>query len=339
MAAVALQVAVLAYMAGEREWVLRTGRTIVLRTAPVDPRDAMRGDYVRLNYAMSSVPRSMCEGTLARTNAADHLPPDTRVYARLRETEDGIAEFVALTDAPPADGLFIRGRTERHWGGPRIPVRYGLEAYFMEQGQALELEQRRAHDGIQVPLEMIAAVNPRGLTVLKGYRWGPLGVGLELIPPRSQSDRPVAWRPVAAKLKLHNASSNDLAIVDLPGNRCWALISEPQWGEENWRWVGPTDPQPSPQAANVILLKPGQTHTNRIEFRDPAWFVRGRLQGEQKSPEVVKSLSDLDRDFSVRFRFEYRPPDRASCAGLPHVDLIWHGRLATAAFTPAGAVD
>ena len=60
MVAIALQVVVLFFMAGEREWVVRTGRTVFLRTAPVDPRDVMRGDYVRLNYEMSRVPHVQC---------------------------------------------------------------------------------------------------------------------------------------------------------------------------------------------------------------------------------------------------------------------------------------
>jgi len=38
-----LQVLVLAYLAAEREWVLHTGRTFYLRTAPIDPHDVMRG--------------------------------------------------------------------------------------------------------------------------------------------------------------------------------------------------------------------------------------------------------------------------------------------------------
>jgi uncharacterized membrane-anchored protein len=48
--AVILQLVVLAYMAGEREYILRRGKVIYLRTAPIDPRDLFRGDYVRLNY-------------------------------------------------------------------------------------------------------------------------------------------------------------------------------------------------------------------------------------------------------------------------------------------------
>ena len=57
---VVAQVGVLGFMAGEREWVAKTGTEISLRTAPIDPRDAMRGDYVRLDYergAMTSFDR------------------------------------------------------------------------------------------------------------------------------------------------------------------------------------------------------------------------------------------------------------------------------------------
>ncbi|MFA6177031.1 MAG: GDYXXLXY domain-containing protein, partial [Phycisphaerae bacterium] len=52
---VILQVILLAYMAGQRENVLRTGKTIYLRTVPIDPRDLFRGDYVRLQYEISNI--------------------------------------------------------------------------------------------------------------------------------------------------------------------------------------------------------------------------------------------------------------------------------------------
>ena len=60
--AVILQLIVLAYMAGEREYVLRNGKVIHLRTAPIDPRDLFRGDYVRLNYEISRIPVSRLKG-------------------------------------------------------------------------------------------------------------------------------------------------------------------------------------------------------------------------------------------------------------------------------------
>ena len=55
LTAVIMQVLVLAYMAGEREYILKTGTMIHLRTAPIDPRDIFRGDYVRLNYEISRI--------------------------------------------------------------------------------------------------------------------------------------------------------------------------------------------------------------------------------------------------------------------------------------------
>ena len=232
VAAVALQVAVLAYMGGEREWVLRAGRTVYLRPAPVDPRDAMRGDYVHLNYEISRVPQSLCRGSLAKTNApGETLPRDTKVYALLHENEDGLAELTALFDTAPGEGLFIRGRSEPSWGN-HVSVRYGLEAYFMEQGKAIELEQRRPRNGIQVPLEMAVAINSRGLAVLKGHRWCALGIGLEIeTVPQPQANRPQARQPVAAKVSLFNAGTNDLGIVDLPNGRSLDLVPDTRWGE------------------------------------------------------------------------------------------------------------
>ena len=335
--AMALQVAVLGFMAGEREWVVRTGRTVWLRTAPVDPRDVMRGDYVRLNYEMSRVPRPLCRGVLAVTNApGETTPRDVKVYALLREDEGGVVELTALSDKLPGDGLFIRGRTDRSWDG-RVAVRYGLEAFFMEQGKGLELEQSRLRDGIQVPLEMEVAVSPRGLAVLKAYRWSALGIGLDLeTTPDPQSDRTNVQIGVAANVKLMNTGSNDLAIVDLPGGHSLALVSDVRWqGAEKWQWIAPDQASPKPTKENVITLKPGATHTMHVDFRDPRWRVKG---GEGDKLET-RTLTDLRRAAAVNFRFEYRPPNRETCAGLPHETTIWHGRMATRAFSPGGAMD
>ena len=41
----------------QQENIWRTGKVILLETQPVDPRDLLRGDFVRLNYKISSVPR------------------------------------------------------------------------------------------------------------------------------------------------------------------------------------------------------------------------------------------------------------------------------------------
>ncbi|HVV71293.1 MAG TPA: hypothetical protein VHI52_07320, partial [Verrucomicrobiae bacterium] len=50
------------------------------------------------------------------------------------------------------------------------------------------------------------------------------------------------------------------------------------------------------------------------------------------------ALANFNQDWS-RFRFEYRPPDEASCTALTNANLIWHGTLLSPAFNPSGNVD
>ena len=112
---VILQVILLAYMAGQRENVLRTGKTIYLRTVPVDPRDLFRGDYVRLQYEISNIEREKMQDGLKLLSVSDsHKNKDKKVYAVLEVNDDNVAEVVYVTDKKPEKGkLFIRGRVER----------------------------------------------------------------------------------------------------------------------------------------------------------------------------------------------------------------------------------
>jgi uncharacterized membrane-anchored protein len=336
IAVTALQLAVLGYMAGEREWVLACGRVVWLRTAPVDPRDAMRGDYVRLEYDASRVPLKLCRGALADKKLRAKLASDARVYATLRENEEGLAEVTSLSDQPPSGGLFIRGRldgTYSHTFGADARVRFGIEAFFVQQGKGRKMERFREPRGIQVPFEMEVAVSPGGMAVIKGYLLSTLGISTTV-----KTDTPSAanrWQsgpPQSAKIQLWNAGTNDLAIVNLHGTRSLALTPASDWNENPWRWVNADEPQPRPTAADVIVLKPDQCHTFRVDFKDPAWAVID----SKETNAVPHSLAEaLPRGF-VRFRLEYRPPDRAACAGLPNADLIWHGRLPSRAITSYG---
>ena len=73
--AIAFQLLVLGYIAGQREWILRTGRTVWLRTAPIDPRDVMRGDYVRLDYEVAHVSRALWKDGLANWTPGGWVAP------------------------------------------------------------------------------------------------------------------------------------------------------------------------------------------------------------------------------------------------------------------------
>jgi uncharacterized membrane-anchored protein len=325
--AAVLQVLGLGYMAGERELVLRTGRVVYLRTAPVDPRDAFRGDYVRLSYEIGQVPRQCLRDGLVRSDAGHKpLPSDTRVYAVLTPDADGVARLDTLTNRRPGDGLFIRGRTERYWGEMHsLPVRYGIEAFFVQQDQGKIIEQGRQRGDVQVPMEVAVAVGRGGLAVLKDFRWSPLGTGLRLDTATNRQIR-------AATVVLMNVSSRELAIVDLPGGRSLRLEPDERraWGEHGWTWVGATAAVPAVAEADVHVLKPGETFPIRVDLTSPDWFVF-------KPDAKPAPLNDL-RPWEAMFRLVYCPPSADACRSLGHSGLIWHGELPSRAFG-GGRVD
>jgi uncharacterized membrane-anchored protein len=335
-AAVALQAGVLAFMAAQREWILRTGRTVWLRTAPIDPRDPMRGDYVRLDYEISRVPTNLWNGAAPLPRARHgNLRRDVPVFVRLQNAEDGTVEVVGASDQRPADGLFIRGRTEHAWGG-ELGLRYGIEALFMQQGKARDLEDQQRDRMRGTPLRVQVALSTDGTAVLKCWQWEPLGLTLELTSTNRPAQFGTRVALIGATLVLKNHGMEDLAVVDLPGNQSFALLNEPGWDTAPPRWAHADDHLPKPRPEDVIRLKPDQSHTNRINLLDSRWFVND--SSSTNGPPRPVPVAELTRGGSA-FRFEYRPPPMGECAGLPDEKRIWHGRLKSRRFWAAGAVD
>jgi uncharacterized membrane-anchored protein len=347
--AVAAQLAVLAWMAFEREWVVRTGRTVYLRTAPVDPRDPMRGDFVRLNYEIATVPKALCRGAVPGWFPTEEYiynakVRDRRVYAEIRLDAEGVAELVALSDELPAEGLYLRGRATAIQRNT-IDVRFGVEAFFMQQEKAKAFEAEASNEKAGVPLNMEVAVGENGLAVLKGYRWEPLGITLVLDRPPTPVDGavrtpPPGLRGLTIELKNHGSAPQAIVVGEpvmqnfrlLPANERW------QPGEEaSWRWVGETTPAKKAASDQVKLLQPGESHRVQIDLTSPDWFVRKIDAKEGDGPAT--SIEALVGDWRASFRLEYVPPDEADSAGLPHAEYIRHVRLRSRAFSAAGGVD
>src|SRR6185369_3700851 len=87
---------------------------------------------------------------------------DTKVYAALKINETGIAELDSVSDRKPASGFFIRGRIESV-NDRTLQIRYGIEAFFMQQGAAQKLEDTRRRDRPGVPLDMEVALGSSGI--------------------------------------------------------------------------------------------------------------------------------------------------------------------------------
>jgi uncharacterized membrane-anchored protein len=160
------QTGVLAVMVVDRVRLLKTGREITLPIVPVDPRDLFRGQYVRLGYDISRVPARLLEGSLPRPNAA--------FYVVLEKTPDGTWKPVKLTRtqvqeaSPERIVLKARALHGRLYTGTSPDavhfVRYGIESYFVREGQGPRLEALARNK----KLSALIAVDGRGNAAIKG---------------------------------------------------------------------------------------------------------------------------------------------------------------------------
>ncbi|MCB2406640.1 GDYXXLXY domain-containing protein [Hymenobacter lucidus] len=132
--AVAVQALFILAVAGAGYATTALGRTIVLRTTPVDPRDLLFGDYVRLTYTISQVTPQLWHGPDAPQKGQPVyvlLQPAGRAYEA--------TGVYATEPAATADQAILRGWVTDSWRHG-IRLRYNLERYYVPEdaGQALQ---------------------------------------------------------------------------------------------------------------------------------------------------------------------------------------------------------
>ena len=158
-------------MVFQRAAILRDGQEVRLEVVPVDPRDLFRGDYVVLDYRISTV-----------SLPKDAPPAFTRgqkVFVTLQPGENGKAKAVAISsERPAASGTDIvisgtvlspsvcpfneSGIMDCKAGNRAVRVKYGLESYFVPQGEGKKIEATA-----KARLEVVAAVAPSGQAAIK----------------------------------------------------------------------------------------------------------------------------------------------------------------------------
>jgi uncharacterized membrane-anchored protein len=163
--AILIQCVLLVLMVVDRVQILREGREVTLQTQPVDPRDLLRGDYVVLRYDISQ----LAAGALAGKPAAER---DAVVFVKIAPNANGLYEAVSVHAEPvavTAPEVLIRGRVAYSCGSAgrtfcdRLTIKYGLESYFVPEGEGKKLEQARN----QQKLRVVAAVLPSGRAAIK----------------------------------------------------------------------------------------------------------------------------------------------------------------------------
>ena len=88
-----------------KQQIMRTGKTILLETVPVDPRDFLRGDYVILRYKISTLDLQQVK------SEKSYYDRGQRVYVML-QPKGRLWEAIAVEikkPVPESGILYIRG--------------------------------------------------------------------------------------------------------------------------------------------------------------------------------------------------------------------------------------
>jgi len=154
---VALQTAALVAMIGMKQYTLSTGQPVLLKTQPIDPRSLFSGDYVRLNYSVSQLRFDQIEGE------RDFRRGDT-IYVVLRPGDEYWEPVSVHRHQPsvPAGQIAIKGRVmsvqqqtfnrqERRTEAVKsINVKYGIENYYVPEGEGRALERPKPGEIISI---------------------------------------------------------------------------------------------------------------------------------------------------------------------------------------------
>ncbi|MCO5066122.1 MAG: GDYXXLXY domain-containing protein [Rhizobiaceae bacterium] len=166
-----LQIGFLGWMIAGRAAVLRDGREVVLKVEPVDPRDLLRGDYVRLGYEIAQIP----VGLVANIPPVPASSGKAPIFVRLAPGADGTwnvtrASFDTPLEPPPASGeVDIRGevnlRSIAQSDGAVVRPTYGIERFYLPEGEGRRIEQ----DMRERPFFVKIAVGRDGAAQIKQF--------------------------------------------------------------------------------------------------------------------------------------------------------------------------
>ena len=108
------------------------GKEILLQTTLYDPRDMLRGDYVRLSYGFAGVYELDKRDSNLSKRQQLH---GSKIYAILKQDKDGRYKFDQYSFERPSGGTFLAGRVDYN------TANFGIEAFFMPPKKAQQMER------------------------------------------------------------------------------------------------------------------------------------------------------------------------------------------------------
>lgn len=138
-----------------KEFTLRTGEQVLLKTVPVDPRDLFRGDYVILRYKLSTLNLNDIPADYTDFKIRD------KIYVSLDEENGCGVPSKVYRNSPETEDVFLKGIV-KDVRGKRLTVEYGIESYFVPEGKGKEIERARGK-----ALDVKVSIDKFGNAVIK----------------------------------------------------------------------------------------------------------------------------------------------------------------------------
>ncbi|WP_179090160.1 GDYXXLXY domain-containing protein [Paenibacillus sp. FSL H8-0548] len=138
---IVLQLGYVGYHAATSEVLLSTGKSIKLAIEPLDPRSLLQGDYVRLNYSISTPPEAVRQ-------ELDNKQGLSRIKVVLQESADGVYAFDRFYQSGEALAVseVIINASASGWQN----LYYGIETFFVPEGTGLETERNARYAYVKV---------------------------------------------------------------------------------------------------------------------------------------------------------------------------------------------
>ncbi len=324
--AVIFQIGVVAAMVASREWLLATGKPYLLQTAPIDPRDIFRGDYVRLDYLFNRIPLRQLDDTIQK----DGVRKGQKVYLELQTDSSGVTHGGILHLKPP-QGPFLRGYATSHWpyrhfnerdeekkrqalkSAWPLSVKYGIEQYYVEQGSGREMEKLRGRrNHFQVPLLIHVAISDSGEAAIRSYEWSNIAIKTEIVrsPERDALDENAS---AVMALTLKNRGDKSLHLPLKSDNCSFTLVPARNAPQDALNFSTPRDC--SGATAQTVVLQPDASHTLTFDLNKSSWWV---LYKDKPTP-----LGKLP--WQYRYRIQYQG-ERIEGLNVAIRSSAFHGR-------------
>ena len=169
----AVQIGFLSWIIAGRAAILRNGQEVLLKVEPSDPRDFLRGDYVRLGYDISSLPAKL----VGNAPAGAIVTEEGQIFVRIGKDADGYwrarsASLYQPFSTPAAGGeVDLRGTIPGGWSlepTSEIRVDYGIERFYVPEGEGMDIQ----NDMRVRPFGILAAVASDGTAQIKALMDG-----------------------------------------------------------------------------------------------------------------------------------------------------------------------